>query len=62
MRLGQRFESARRLSQIGLDKRNTRNEETFGQLPAAPLHHLYITQAGVEVIHRLLPCNALRND
>jgi hypothetical protein len=25
MRLGQRFESARRLSQIGLDKRKTRN-------------------------------------
>src|SRR5215208_4025383 len=27
MRLGQRFESARRLSQFGLSKRNTRNEK-----------------------------------
>jgi hypothetical protein len=62
MSRGKRFESARRLSRFGVDKPITRNEETFGQLPVAPLHHLYITEAGVEVIHRLLPCNALRND
>jgi hypothetical protein len=62
MSRSKRFESARRLSQSSLNKQKTRNEETFGQLPVAPLHHLYITEAGVEVIHRLLPCNALRND
>jgi hypothetical protein len=61
MRRGQRFESARRLSTFGIDKPNTRNEETFGQLPVAALHRLYITEAGVEVIHRLLPCNVPRN-
>ena len=55
------LKSARRLSPFGIDKPNTRNEETFGQLRVVALHHLYITEAGVEVIHRLLPCNVPRN-
>src|SRR5829696_9138742 len=43
MRLGQRFESARRLSLLPIDKPKTRNEEALGDLPGASLHHRYIT-------------------
>jgi hypothetical protein len=42
---GQRFESARRLSSIGLDKLNTRNKSVAGQRVGASLHHPYITDA-----------------
>ena len=42
-----RFESARRLSQIGLYKPDTRSEEAPGDLPGASLHHPYITEVGV---------------
>jgi hypothetical protein len=46
MRLGQRFESARRLSLLSIDKPNMRNEEAVGDLPWASLHHRYITEVG----------------
>jgi hypothetical protein len=58
---GQRFESARRLSLLPIDKANTRNEEALGDLPWASLHHRYITEAGVELTHKLLPRNGCRN-
>jgi hypothetical protein len=43
MRLGQRFESARRLFRFGVDKPNTGDEEGAGLLSEASLHHRYIT-------------------
>jgi len=61
MRLGQRFESARRLSRIGLDKRNTRREGGLGDDPGAHLHHPYITEIWVKGAHKLLPRNVCRN-
>ena len=61
MSRGKRFESARRLTFLPIDKPNTRNEEAFGDLPGASLHHRYITEAGVKLIHKLLFRNALRN-
>jgi hypothetical protein len=60
-RVGKRFESARRLSLSGLDKRNMRNEEALGDLPGASLHHRYITEAGVKLSHKLLARNGCRN-
>ena len=61
MSRGKRFESARRLSFLSIDKRYTRNEEALGDLPGASLHHRYITEAGVKLIYKLLPRNGCRN-
>ena len=61
MRLGQRFEFARRLSLLPIDKPNTRNQEVLGYLPEASLHHRYITEVGVRLAHKLLPRNVNRN-
>ena len=56
-----RFESARRLSPIGVDKLNTRNDEALGDLPGASLHHRYITEVGVKLTHKLLSRNVCPN-
>jgi hypothetical protein len=61
MSLGQRFESARRLSRFGVDKRNTRSEGVLGDAPGTHLHHPYITEIWVKGVHKLLPRNAFRN-
>jgi hypothetical protein len=58
---GRRFESARWLSLLPINKRNTRNEVTPGDLPGASLHHRYITEAWVNLTHKLLPRNGRRN-
>jgi hypothetical protein len=58
---GGRFKSARRLSLLPIDKRNTRNEEALGDLPEASLHHRYITEAWLKLTHKVLSRNALRN-
>ena|SRR5215216_2115198 len=46
MRLGQRFESARRLFIFALSKPNSRKGVTLGSSPRASLHHPYITETG----------------
>ena len=46
---------------LPIDKPNTREEETLGDLPGASLHHPYITEAGVKLTHKLLPRNAFDN-
>jgi hypothetical protein len=46
VRLGQRFESARRLSEIHLDKPNTRNVRWSWRCLGDSLHHPYITKGG----------------
>jgi hypothetical protein len=61
MSRGKRFESARRLSFFGLPKRNTQNEEASDDLPGTSLHHLYITEVRLKLIHKLLPRNVSRN-
>src|SRR5215204_196343 len=58
---GQRFESARRLSLLPIDKPNTRNAEVLGDLPGASLHHRYITEVWVRLAHKLMPRNVSRN-
>ena len=58
---GQRFESARRLSIFPLDKPNTRDKSIAGRRDGASLHHPYITEAGVKMIHNLLARNVCRN-
>jgi hypothetical protein len=61
MSRGKRFESARRLSLLPIDKPNTRNAEVLGDLPGASLHHRYITEVRVRLAHKLLPRNVSRN-
>jgi hypothetical protein len=56
-----RFESARRFFIFGLSKANTQNEEAPGRSPGASLHHRYITEVEVKLIHKVLPRNAFRN-
>jgi hypothetical protein len=58
---GKRFESARRLSLLPIDRPNTRNEETLGNLPRTSLHHRYITEAGTTLTHKMLPRIGCRN-
>jgi hypothetical protein len=58
---GQRFESARRLSLIGLPKPNTRKDEASGRSRGATLHHRYIIEAGVKLTRKLLPRDGCRN-
>jgi hypothetical protein len=45
-RLGQRFESARRLSLLPIDKPNTRQRRSCQFTPGVRLHHPYITELG----------------
>jgi hypothetical protein len=61
MSRGKRFESARRLFAIGVDKLNTLNEEALGDLPGASLYHRYITEVGVKLTHKSLSRNVCRN-
>jgi hypothetical protein len=61
MRLGQRFESARRLFVLPLDKPNIRNKSIAGRQARVSLHHPYITETGVKIIHNLLARNVCRN-
>jgi hypothetical protein len=61
MSRGKRFESARRLSSLPIDKRNTRNKSITGRRARASIHHPYITEAGAELIHKLLARNVCRN-
>ena len=63
MSRGKRFESARRLSLLPIDKPNTRNTEVLGDLPGASLHHRYITEVRVRVrlAHTLMHRNVSRN-
>jgi hypothetical protein len=61
MSRGKRFESARRLFILPIDKPNTRKARSFCDLTEAYLHHLYITEAWAILIHKLLPRNALHN-
>jgi hypothetical protein len=58
---GQRFESARRLFILPLDKPNTRNKSIASRRAGTSLYHSYITEAGVKMIHNLLARNACRN-
>ena len=46
MRLGRRFESARRLFVLPLSKLNSRKGEALGEEPRVSLHHPYITETG----------------
>ena len=46
MRLGKRFESARRLSRFGVDKPNTRQWRSCRSTREVRLHHPYITEMG----------------
>jgi len=57
MRLAQRFESARQLSILPIDKRVSRKKVTPGRSQEATLHHPYITETWVKEIHKLLARN-----
>ena len=48
MRLGQRFESARRLSLFGVDKSITRNSGRFDRTKVGFLTPIALSSAGVE--------------
>jgi hypothetical protein len=61
MRLGQRFESARRLSFFPLDKPNSREGEALGEEPRASLHHPYITEAWTKSVQKFMARNVSRN-
>jgi hypothetical protein len=58
MSRGKRFEAARRLSLLPIDKPNTRNEEAPGRSPGVSLHHRYISEAGEKLTYKLLSRNA----
>jgi hypothetical protein len=61
MSRGKRFESARRLSRFGVDKRDIQNRDSLRFMPGVSLHHRYISEAWLKLTQMLLPRNALRN-